>query len=60
MEYFLTHYRKICLFRAPSLCRGSMHGIKSYAVSQHVQPTAKHQLTVYQTTAHGERKHTAK
>jgi hypothetical protein len=48
------HYPKICLFRAPNLCRGSTHGIKSYAVSKQVQPTAKQKLTAYLTTAHGE------
>jgi hypothetical protein len=33
-----THYRKICLFRAPIVCRGSTHGIISYAVSQPSSP----------------------
>jgi hypothetical protein len=48
------HYRKICLFHVPTRYRGSTHGIKTYAVSQQVQPTAKQTLTAYLTVAHGE------
>jgi hypothetical protein len=48
-----AHYRKICLFRASTVCREQTHGKESFAVTRHDQLTAKFKLTAYLQATHG-------